>query len=170
MISITPLKATEVPPSGDLYDLYRTSDGEDVAAAQGEAGAPMEGTVPGHAQHDVMGEAEGGTLPGHAQPEVTEGALPDHAQQDAMEEAEEEKLGPSGVNLGPPDIMDVAAEGVKEEETKEEFAEAEPMESEDKDTPTSLFTEEEVRKVVQSLQSLKQLLEMSKHCTVSPPT
>ena len=73
--------------------------------------------------------------------------------------------------LGGGEDMAVVEDGVKREGVRGGERRKEELEAMPEPSPTlspSLFPDEEVRKVVQCLQSLKQLLERAEHTTVSP--
>ena len=118
-------------------------------------------------------------LPGYTQPDTgrPEGVEPPLVKSeppDVKAEPLDIKSEPSDTSRDPQVGGADMAVGMKREDVEGEGEENEDLKAMDEDRPPSptlspsLFPDEEVRKVIQCLQSLKQLLERAEHTTVSP--
>lgn len=179
VIAVTPLKPPDdAPPPASLYDLYHSGgtgqDEREEMVAPGQPQDPSEDMPPLD-----QGAVEGEGVEGERVDPPGEKMDP----QDAVEEPAVVEEGLKGDMEGLQRMEDEEGEGQElqgmVEREREELREMEgegqeaesmavQMEAEEKDTASSsLFPEEEARKVTQCLQSLRELLERAKHCTVS---
>ena len=156
IISMTPVKPSDPPSSGDIYDLYGRPDGEEgVAEGSGteqqnmlllgkpkkpKLDVPGDPAVEGDCVGEVMEEGEkvekekGEELEGN---EWVEGVKGEEQMEDGEGEVEGEEVDEGG--------MEVVSDG--------------------KTTPT-ILPEEDIKGLIQCLEELKSCLELARHNTV----